>query len=367
MKLGVFRGQKAVNTVIILEMSEIKPQKILICRSDKIGDVILTFPVITALRKTFPEAHIGYLCREYTRKVLEGNPGLDELVIFDPEAHKGLRGILALSRLIKSKNYDTALMLYPRPGIALALFLAGVKERIGTAYRWYSFLFNRKVSLHRKNSLKHELEYNLDLLAPLSADTSSKEIRLFLSEAEKKEGREFLEKHGLAGKSIISIHPGSAVSVLNWPIEKYRGLTESLIKNGTYSVLLVEGKGEERLTGKILDGLAVKPAVLPGTADIRQVAAVLAGVSLHISSNTGTMHLAAAVGTRTLSFFNPTKAVSPARWGAWGNSGVSILPGQAECVKCIPECPAFNCMDRISVDEVLRKITSILGAGRKAS
>ena len=367
MKLGVFRGQKAVNTVIILEMSEIKPKKILICRTDKIGDVILTFPVITALRKTFPEAGIGYLCREYTRKVLEGNPGLDELVIFDPEAHKGPRGILALSRIIRAKNYDAAVMLYPRPGIALALLLAGVKVRIGTAYRWYSFLFNEKVKLHRKNSLKHELEYNLDLLAPFPADTSSREIKLYLSEAEKRAGLEFLEKNGLAGKSIISIHPGAAVSVLNWPIEKYRVLTESLIKNGTYSVLLVEGRGEERLTGEILSGLAVKSPVLPGTADIREVAAVLAGVTLHISSNTGTMHLAAAVGTKTLSFFNPTKAVSPARWGAWGNNGLSVTPKPTECESCNPDCPDYNCMDGISVDEVLRKITSLLGSARKPS
>jgi len=350
-----------------LEMSELKPQKILICRTDKIGDVILTFPVITALRKTFPQARIGYLCREYTRKVLEGNPGLNELVIFDPASHRGAGGVLKLSRLLKAKDYDAAVMLYPRPGIALALFLAGISVRIGTAYRWYSFLFNKRIKLHRKNSLKHELEYNLDLLVPFSADTTSRELRLFLTDAEKGEGLAFLKENEIKGRQIISIHPGAAVSVLNWPLVKYRELIAKLMENKKYSVLLVEGKGEEDLTGEVLAGLNEKPLVLRGSADIRQVAAVLAGVDLHISSNTGTMHLAAAVGTKTLSFFNPTKAVSPARWGARGNSGVALMPRAGNCADCRPDCPDFNCMDKISAEEVLLKIDALLETERKSS
>lgn len=338
-------------------MTDERTKKILICRTDKIGDVILTLPVISNLRKAFPGAVIDYLAREYTKKILEGNPGLNTVLIFDPVKHKGLAGIHRLSALIESGNYDIALVLYPRFTLAASLFKAGVKTRIGTAFRWYSFLFNERVRLHRKNSEKHELEYNLDLLEPLKITAAEKSIKLFLTETERTFAKEFLLKNGLDGKKVITVHPGAAVSVLNWPAAKYAELIEELGRQSLAEVVLVEGRGEEAITEEIMRAVSKKPVLLSGSADIRQIGAVLELAVLHISSNTGTMHVAAAVGTPTLSFFNPVIAVSPKRWGPWGNKSIIISPAVENCKKCSKQdCRHYNCMDKIEVREVLDKI-----------
>jgi ADP-heptose:LPS heptosyltransferase len=343
-----------------------QPGRILIARTDKIGDVICTLPVISNLRKAFPGAHIAYLCREYTKKVLEGNPELNELVIYKPEGeHKGLGGLLKLSDLLESKNYDLVIVLYPRFFIAAAAYLASIPQRIGTAYRWYSFLFNRWVKIHRKRSEKHELEYNLDLLAPLNIEIKEKKIKLWLNDGEKAFAVEFLSKNGLGGKQpVISVHPGAAVSVLNWPLEKYAELIEELHKQDITGVILIEGKGEEGITATIKKKLSFKPAVLPGSADIRQVAAVIGAVNLQISSNTGTMHIAAAMGTPTLTFFNPVTAVNPKRWGPWGNNSTIVMPDVEACRKCAKSCKEYNCMEKIEAGYVVGKAKESLKEGK---
>ncbi|MFH1824317.1 MAG: glycosyltransferase family 9 protein [Candidatus Firestonebacteria bacterium] len=340
-------------------MNSLQPKRFLIVRTDKIGDVLLALPVMTNIRLAYKDAFIGFLTREYAKKVLEGNPDLNEIIFYDPlDKHKGMKGLFRLVNLIKGYKFDKAIIVFPTFKIALAIFLARVTVRIGVGYRWYSFLFNKRVYFHRSKVEKHELEYNLELLKPLDIPIKDKTIKIWLNEEDKKFVGKFFEENKIdISKPVIGIHPGRSVSALNWSFSNYAKLIDEIYKNFNMQVILLEGRGEEDITCAILKNLSCQPVILRGSTDIRQVTSVISSLSLYISGNTGTMHIAAAVNVPTISFFCPIFVLQPKRWGPWGNKSVILQPEGLSCKKCKYEkCKHYNCMDKISVEMVISKI-----------
>ncbi|HIO11737.1 MAG TPA: ADP-heptose--LPS heptosyltransferase, partial [Deltaproteobacteria bacterium] len=121
------------------------PERFLLIRTDRIGDTVLTLPAVTALRKKFPAAFIAFLAQPYTAPLIEQYEGIDLLLSYEPEGrHRGWKGVLKLSHQLRELNFDAAILFYPRPELAFALLKAKIPLRIGTGYRWYSFLLNRR-------------------------------------------------------------------------------------------------------------------------------------------------------------------------------------------------------------------------------
>ena len=111
-------------------------KRILVARTDKIGDVILTLPVIANLRIAYPDAHIAFLAAEYARKVLEGNPNLNDIILYEPEGkHKGLGGLLELTKLLEENKFDVIVIVFPVFKVVFAAFLAQIAVRIGVGMR----------------------------------------------------------------------------------------------------------------------------------------------------------------------------------------------------------------------------------------
>ncbi len=138
------------------------PKNLLIVRTDSIGDVILSIPLIELIKEHFPECKISFLVRNYTLDLIKENYLIDNKLIL--KENVGKINFKENLEQIKKYNFDSVVVVYPTFEIALLLFLSKIKNRIGTGYRWYSFLFNQKIFEHRKYGLKHELEYNLNLL-----------------------------------------------------------------------------------------------------------------------------------------------------------------------------------------------------------
>jgi len=140
-------------------------KKILLVRTDRLGDVVLTLPMLPVLRTHFPDAHLAILVSAYPAEILHRNPYLDEVLLYDDSVK--LVPFFQLLRSLRMRRFDTVVVVHPTLRLALLAFLAGIPIRVGTGYRWYSFLFNRRVYEHRKDSKRHEAEYNLNLLAAL--------------------------------------------------------------------------------------------------------------------------------------------------------------------------------------------------------
>ena len=136
--------------------------RILVVRTDCIGDVVLSLPVVTALRRAYPGAYLAMLVHPGIRGIVEHHPDLDG-VLWDGAGETGFRGFFRLLGEIRRGKFDVALLLHPTLRLAVVLALAGIPVRVGTGYRFYAFLFNRRVWEHRKDSRRHEVEYNLSL------------------------------------------------------------------------------------------------------------------------------------------------------------------------------------------------------------
>lgn len=342
-------------------------EKILVVRTDRIGDVILSTPVLELIKRNFPKCHLAMLVSPYTQALLENNPYLDEVIVDDQEnRYKGVRGLYGLAKLLKEKKFDVSILLHPSWRLAYLLYLAKIRYRIGTAYRFYSFFFNLKIFQHRKTIEKHEVEYNLDMLFPLGITVEKTLPKVYLSHKEEEEGRVLLEEFGVNSNDlVVVIHPGSGNSSLNFPAKKFGHLADMLIEKDGAKIILTGKKGESDLADIVTKNMKTSPINLVGKLGLRQLASILNKADLMISNSTGPMHLATSLGTPVVAIFCPIKTASPKRWGPYGENHQVILPLVPLCQKCdLERCRYYNCMDKIDTQEIYIKAKSILNSKR---
>jgi heptosyltransferase-2 len=334
-------------------------QHILVVRTDRIGDVILTLPVVTELHRNFPTAAISMLLREYTRDVAETQRGLNAVLTYD-RAEK-LKSLFEMLGELRRARFDAAVVAYPRFRIALLLWLAGIPVRVGTAYRWYSFLFNARVYEHRKTVAKHEVEYNLSLLHALGCEAAAPpHVELVLTTEDVCAAEETRRKLGVTNADrVVILHPGSGGSARDWKPEQFAALAVLLAAKDLRVV--ITGSEQERLlvesVVKQSNGSAI-PFV--STLRLREFAALIQTAKLFIANSTGPLHLAAVVGTPVIGFYPPLKVMSPKRWGPLTEKKVIFVPDPLQCPRCKDgECRGNTCMDQITPEKLLSVYPSL--------
>jgi ADP-heptose:LPS heptosyltransferase len=339
-----------------------KPNHILVSRTDKIGDLMLSLPVFQTIRKAFPEARITALVSSNTKEIVQGHPAVDAV-----ETVEKNDSVLSLARRFKKIEADVFILLYPRPKLALAAWLAKIPVRIGTAFRWYSMFLNRRIKVHRSACERHEVEYNLDLVRPLGVTASETKIEFPLAQTDRDFARDLLREKGIPeGYPYMVVHPGHKGSALNWKPERYGEAVERLCRTKGLKVVITAGADETALVSRVtamLPTLAFeqRPVLLIGECTLKQLAAVYAKAVCFLSGSTGTMHLAAAVGTPTVSLFCPIPETTPVRWGPWGNKSTVLMPQNMDCPDCrIGSCIKHDPMDVITLDEVLDAVRPLL-------
>jgi len=342
-------------------------ERFLVVRTDRVGDVVLSLPVLEAIKARFPESHLAMMVSSYAADVVKNNPNLDDLIIDDHvDRDRGAKGFLMLLREVKGGNFDVAVLLRPTFRLALLLFLAGVRYKIGTGYRFYQMLFNRKVYVHRKRNLRHEADYNLDLLKPLGMEPERICPKVYLAAEEQSLARHIWEEFEITeDDTVVVIHPGSGDSSLNLPAKRFAQVADRLVEELDAKIFLTGTKREKDRIDFIRRNMRHQAADLTGRTDIRRLAAVLKKADVMISNSTGPMHLAAGVGTPTVAIFCPIFAAGPIRWGPYGDGHEVILPPVPVCDKCKPKsCPHYNCMDKIKVEHVAAKVRAVLDRQR---
>lgn len=335
--------------------------KVLFVRTDGIGDLILTLPAAGALKRQQTHIRLCYLVSPYAAPLLEHHPYVDE-VLCDP----GPQSPKARMQILQG-GFDAVIFFKPYLEWFWAAYRAGIRKRIGTGYRWYSFLLTDRVYEHRSYFDKHEAQYNLNLLGPLGVDPAPfSPPKLHTTHLEIEQADDLLS--GLARPRVV-IHPGN-IYARNWRPERYLDLVKELRSLG-FSVVLT-GSAQERKTfldaGREGDVANSKAVDLMGCLDLRQLISVISRCDLVISGSTGPMHIAAALGVATVSLFDPRRGSSPVRWGPLGERGIVLKPDVPTCEKCIYEkCPYWDCMDRIRIENVAQAAQEILFYHRTGS
>ncbi len=341
----------------------LQPRRILIVRTDRIGDVILTLPMAQVLRKRYPDAFIGMLVQKYTAEVVEGNPAVDDVLYYD----NGERpySFLKMVLLLRAADFDIVFHTHPRFRLALMTWIAGIRKRVGTGYRWYSFLFNVKHFEHRKDARRHELEYNLNLLTTINCpiDDTERFPRLALNPQAMMEVDRLLQSIGIgAGEPLVIIHPGSGGSARDWPPANFGLLAAMLAEHEGLRVIVTGTAGESDLVDTVAGIGGERVCKLVGMLSILQLAALAKRASLFIANSTGPLHVAATVGTPVVGLYPQITALSAARWGPYTDRRSILSPKDKplDCRKCVRDTMVCECMSSIPVDEVYRAAVSHL-------
>jgi heptosyltransferase-3 len=343
--------------LIVPGVKEHRLQNILVVRTDRIGDVILTLPSIETLKSSFPSAHVSMLVSSYTSELVQD---FADVCLYDREGTP--KPFFVILTELHRGRFDAAIVAYPRFRIALLLWLAGIPIRVGTGYRWYSFFFNRKVFEHRKTVEKHEAEYNLSLLKILGCVLPSKpEVHFVISDIERQTATQVRQRLGIFDSDrLVLLHPGSGGSAHNWKPELFTQLAVELSKSG-FRVIITGGTTESELVQKVASeaGQDVTPFV--STLSLRNFAAFIQTARLFIANSTGPLHIAAAVGIPVIGFYPPVKVMSPARWGPLSDKKIIFVPDPIKCPRCKGrECQGNDCMEQIEVSQVVQAVRTLI-------
>jgi len=336
-------------------------KKILITRTDRIGDVVLSTPVFKSLKNSFPSISISVLVRPYTKDIVTNNPNIDEVIIYDPEGeHRTIRGLLKLAKEIREKGFDTALILFLNFKVGLLTYLSGIPRRIGPAAKLAQIFLTDRIKQHRSKVDKHETDYNLELTEILGVkpirqseiyipDEITKKVNVFFSE--------LLTHNSQLITPIVGIHPGSGGSARNWKSERYAELANKIIGKTGAAVFVTGGPGEEELLDRIISSIKGKAVKYISYDGIKELAGVIKKFNIMVGPSTGPIHIATAVGTPVVSIYCPIFVCQPKRWGPIGEKDIVLMPDVPFCKKCVFEkCKYYDCMDMISVDRVFEEV-----------
>lgn len=344
----------------------IEPKNLLIVRTDSIGDVILSIPLVELIKEHFPECKVSFLVREYTLDLIKDNSLIDNKIIL--KENNGKINFKENLEQIKKYNFDSVIVVYPTFELALLLFQAKIKNRIGTGYRWYSFLFNHKLFEHRKYGLKHELEYNLNLLQILGIkkqfDFNNVKINLQINSESESFINNFIKKNNIdIKKPIIIIHPGSGGSAIDLPINKFIELIKLLLEKSDCEILITGNESEKDLCNKLTIDSRIKN--LAGNFSLSQLIALIDKSDILIANSTGPLHIAAALGKYVVGFYPKIKACSVKRWGPVTSKRFIYEP-QIDCNNCNQkQCERLNCMNSIDINLVFEDIKKIFNLLKK--
>lgn len=313
-------------------------RRIAVVRTDRLGDMVLTLPMCAAIKRVCHEAELTLIARSYCSALLYKSPAID-IALFADEATGGV------TELIQNGKFDA--IFFPRPQFDeyLASFRARIPLRVGSGYRWYSFLINHKQFDHRKTAEFHEAEYNTRLVASiLEQPVETSLVRPVVMPESKKTINSLLSSFGISSeKKIIVIHPGSGGSSHDWLPENFGKLAQIISAQHGFHVIITGVENEKELC-QTVQKYSPTAINLCGKLSLADMIALLDISSLLVANSTGVLHIAAALGTPVVGLYPRSPAISARRWGPYSQNSIVVSP---------PNQPEFqDDMKLISIESV---------------
>jgi len=341
---------------------------ILIVKLSAIGDVVHTLPSLAALRKRYPDAHITWVIEEDSADIIGGHPCLDRIVVSRRKSwvknlrtlrnvRKTIGDIRSFIATLRDRKYDLVVDFHGLLKSSIIVLLSGGRRRIGyNSMQELSGLFlNDKVY---EDMEKHAVDRYLDLPRHLGADTDTPEFYIHIEEENRRSVEHLLGENGINVKEpFVSVNPVALWDTKMWEDDKFAQLCDRIVEELSLKVVFTGGRDRE--TVEHIRSLMHLPSVdLAGKTTLRDLAYLYELSSLVVTTDSGPMHVAAAVGTPTVALFGST---DPARTGPYGE-GHTVIRKDLPCSPCfLKRCETRRCMREISVEEVFRAIAEKTG------
>jgi len=344
---------------------------ILIVKLSAIGDVIHTLPALNAIRSHLPDAHITWLVEENAASLVEGHEALDRVLVSKRKRWmKGLRSssffstlseIYRFMKALRDIDYDMILDFQALLKSGVLIALARGQRKIGFGkgleHMEHSYIFlNERIPA--VNMEIHALSRGMMLLNAVGIPTSEVEYKLPVSSHDHEKVDGLLRTYGLLeAKPLIAINPVAKWETKLWPNKKFARLADGLIDAYDAKILFTGGSGDRQTIQNIVSAMNGRAVNLAGDTTLNMLATLYEKMDVVVSTDTGPMHMAAAVGTPVVALFGPT---APWRTGPYGSDHQVIQAG-LECRPCFKrKCETKECMKLISVEQVLDATFSLL-------
>jgi heptosyltransferase-3 len=329
------------------------PANIIISRTDSIGDVTLTLPVATVLKKFFPTAKIAFMGKAYTRPVIEACASID--VFIDVTDF--------MSSEIKIFGEKPAVIIHVLPAAKIAQKAKALKipMRIGTTNRIYHwFTCNYLVKLSRKKSLLHEAQLNLNLLEPLgiSRDFSLEEIGRSFALSNILPLPERLSNLVDSNRYNLILHPKSQGNGREWGLENFIQLIQQL-EPGKFKIFVSGVEKERAQLTRIFDEAADRVTDITGLMTLPEFISFISACDGLVASGTGPIHVAAALGKDAFGIYPPIKPIHPGRWAPLGTNAKAFVVDKS-CNDCKGNKVACHCIQEVDPAWIRRALYQAL-------
>lgn len=328
------------------------PPVVILSRPDALGDAVVTLTTAGWIKHLSPHTRIFVLCRAYSRAIWANSRHVDGILTLEE-----LQGSDAIGRIAALKA-DAIVHVFPHRDVARWAKQARVPLRIGTSHRWWHWLTcNERVHFSRKRSDLHEAQLNIKLLAPFAVEVPDDVQDLvphigFVPSTPSPKVTACLRMD----RRRLVLHPllGSGVG---WGLANYASLIEALDPD-RWQVLVTGTAPEKEVYAAALPLELPHVTDVGGQLDLTELIMLIGSCDAMVAASTGPLHIAAAVGVRTIGLFSMKRPIFPTRWHPLGRDAHALV-FDANCSECASGAPC-DCITRIPVQRVLDLLEGFL-------
>ena len=337
---------------------------ILIVKLSAIGDVIHTLPSLAELRLLYPEARITWVVEEAAADLIKNHPQLDEVLIsrrksWIKDIRKGriippLKEIISFIKKLRQRHYDLVIDFHGLFKSSILVFLSRSKRKLGyDSWQELSGLFlNEKIF---EEMDKHAVDRYLDFTRYLGGKAEQVRFLLPMNKEEERRAQILLDQYHLEDGKFIAFNPVALWETKLWDNKKFAHLAD-LINNELHMKIVFTGT-EKKSLEDITSFMTAESVNLGGETTLMNLAYIYKKARMVVTTDSGPMHLAAAVGTPVIAIFGPT---DPSRTGPYG-VGHTVIRSAEDCSPCfLKKCPTKKCMENITPEQVFSAVKKII-------
>ncbi len=330
-----------------------------------IGDLLLSAPIAEAVKRAWPDATVTPWVRPAYRGLLAGHPCFGDSLSIDG------RSFGAQYLALRRAHFDVAILPWTTARQTALVWLARIPVRVGQAARLtYSWMFTVPVAISaaRGDTSRHWMDIQLDYARALGFPTEGVRPRLFLDNDEIATARQLLVQHGVdPGAHPFGLHIGKGLPLTpeRWPVSRFIEVGRQMAAGG-HPVVLIGSPQEQRLAGQVGAAIGADATVLMPDS-VRDLAALIANLSVVVTPDSGPGHIAAALDVPVVSIFT-VKSLPVARWRPWTPDHRVVTTAPWVCPKkCVKEkCTRFDCLEAFDPAKVVEAALELTEARGRA-
>ncbi len=350
------------------------PDSILIVKLSAIGDVVHSLPVLEVLKTNFPHARIDWLVEEEASEIINGHLAIDNVIVsrrkswlrrlFRGGEYKSvLKEILYFSKEVRSCKYDLVIDLHGlfKSGILSALSRGERKVGMSGATEGGWLFYNEQPVPVDYN--QHAIDRYLKITEYLNCHSNNSwkgYVPIF--ESDKGIVNLVLDAIGLDQRHLIAINPMARWKTKLWEIKRFADLADRLRDDLSCNIVFTGSKYDREIIENISKMMKNRPINLAGRTSLKELAYLFTRCKALVTTDTGPMHIAAAMGCQVIALFGPT---APWRTGPYGK-GHKVIRTDVECSPCFKKsCKHMTCMKEIKVERVFEEVRDLLFENQK--